>query len=354
MERRYPSTSSALTNRSSIRHRSAAYSPRTGNNAKDVAAKAKRRNSLSEQSERTDHTLTVQVEDTDDVDRSVPTVLLVRHSKATSRLKPLPDIPCEEDFLTSTAGPSALRLSAADLNIGTPIFSPAAPAEHLDEHSLSPVPLTPRPLQPDRGISAASVYTEASHVSEAPKLPTPNYPSGTSLGRRISSYFHRVQSFRATRRAQAPAPPPAARTDSDYSTYSEESTTLSDRSRTLAGTVVERRVPPSIKDKRPMLATSFSTHDKFTNKFPRPRSVKSLSYNGSVPSLPGQGAIAATMLEEGEGLGLELHVGRWTLHKWCLVLSVCTVFVYGTAGLICAILTWFRGSSFPSPQIVLY
>ncbi|KAI0671170.1 hypothetical protein C8Q78DRAFT_973534 [Trametes maxima] len=48
------------------------------------------------------------------------------------------------------------------------------------------------------------------------------------------------------------------------------------------------------------------------------------------------------MLEEGEGLGLELRVDRWTLHKWCLVLSVCTVFVYGAAGLICAILTWFR------------
>ncbi|KAI0629785.1 hypothetical protein C8Q77DRAFT_1220000 [Trametes polyzona] len=48
------------------------------------------------------------------------------------------------------------------------------------------------------------------------------------------------------------------------------------------------------------------------------------------------------MLEEGEGLGLELHVGRWTMHKWCLVLSVCTVLVYGTAGLICALLTWFK------------
>ncbi|KAI0823972.1 hypothetical protein BC628DRAFT_1411230 [Trametes gibbosa] len=47
------------------------------------------------------------------------------------------------------------------------------------------------------------------------------------------------------------------------------------------------------------------------------------------------------MLEEGEGLGLELRVGRWTLHKWCLVLSVCTVLVYGAAGLVCAILTWF-------------
>ncbi|KAI0763550.1 hypothetical protein BD413DRAFT_606549 [Trametes elegans] len=48
------------------------------------------------------------------------------------------------------------------------------------------------------------------------------------------------------------------------------------------------------------------------------------------------------MLEEGEGLGFEMSVGKWTLHKWCLVLSVCTVLVYGTAGLVCALLTWFR------------
>ncbi|PCH40395.1 hypothetical protein WOLCODRAFT_68700 [Wolfiporia cocos MD-104 SS10] len=35
-------------------------------------------------------------------------------------------------------------------------------------------------------------------------------------------------------------------------------------------------------------------------------------------------------------------VDRWTTHKWCLLSSVCTVLVYGVAGLICALMTWFR------------
>ncbi|KZT12190.1 uncharacterized protein LAESUDRAFT_640823 [Laetiporus sulphureus 93-53] len=47
------------------------------------------------------------------------------------------------------------------------------------------------------------------------------------------------------------------------------------------------------------------------------------------------------MLEEGDGLGIE-GVDRWTMHKWCLLLSVCSVLVYGVAGLVCAIMTWFR------------
>ncbi|KAI0693864.1 hypothetical protein C8T65DRAFT_585451 [Cerioporus squamosus] len=50
---------------------------------------------------------------------------------------------------------------------------------------------------------------------------------------------------------------------------------------------------------------------------------------------------APSILEEGEGIVIE-RVDRWTLHKWSLVVSVCTVFVYGTAGLVCAVLTFFR------------
>ncbi|OCH87332.1 hypothetical protein OBBRIDRAFT_736360 [Obba rivulosa] len=47
------------------------------------------------------------------------------------------------------------------------------------------------------------------------------------------------------------------------------------------------------------------------------------------------------MLEEGEGLGLD-RIDRWTIHKWCLILSVSTIFVYGIAGLVFSVLTWFQ------------
>ena len=36
---------------------------------------------------------------------------------------------------------------------------------------------------------------------------------------------------------------------------------------------------------------------------------------------------------------------EWTTFKWCLVWSVSSVFVYGTATLVCALLTWFRSKS---------
>ncbi|KAJ6624639.1 hypothetical protein B0H10DRAFT_2162108 [Mycena sp. CBHHK59/15] len=35
-------------------------------------------------------------------------------------------------------------------------------------------------------------------------------------------------------------------------------------------------------------------------------------------------------------------VERWTDFKWCLLLSVCTVFAYGATGVVCALMTWFR------------
>ena len=56
----------------------------------------------------------------------------------------------------------------------------------------------------------------------------------------------------------------------------------------------------------------FNMTDKFTAKFPRPRAMKGLSFSD---------APSASVLEDGHGLGIE-RVGTWTLHKWCLVLSM--------------------------------
>ncbi|KIP02713.1 hypothetical protein PHLGIDRAFT_41453, partial [Phlebiopsis gigantea 11061_1 CR5-6] len=44
-------------------------------------------------------------------------------------------------------------------------------------------------------------------------------------------------------------------------------------------------------------------------------------------------------------------VDRWTTYKWCLFLSVCTVFAAGAAGLVCALLTWFRGRSWDGADV---
>ncbi|KAF9453134.1 hypothetical protein P691DRAFT_659219 [Macrolepiota fuliginosa MF-IS2] len=40
-------------------------------------------------------------------------------------------------------------------------------------------------------------------------------------------------------------------------------------------------------------------------------------------------------------LGLEWF-SKWTSFKWCLLFSVLSVLVYGVAGMMCAVVTWFR------------
>jgi len=53
---------------------------------------------------------------------------------------------------------------------------------------------------------------------------------------------------------------------------------------------------------------------------------------------------ASPILEDGHGLAL---IGRspskWTPFKTYLLVSIVAVFAYGSAALICAIMTWFNG-----------
>ena len=343
MSRRIPSTSSAVPgSRSSIRHRSGAYSPRPGANDELTYSGLRRRvsPSESEHSSRTDRTIKVQVEDTDDAEHAQPTVLLIRKSRVSQRkqgrYKALPGLPFED---RQNAHIRDLREGLSHLLDASERDEPrsSVPSSRVDddhEHCDA------RPPQPERGASDASKQS---------RLPTPNYPEGpgrSTVGRTLS-YFSRMPSLRAR--------PPAPRQESETSTYSstsEQSTAVSHAHSHSHSSVRSRstrtawRVPTAIKDKRPLLVSKFSTSDKFTQKFPRPRAMRGLT----VPDVR-----APTILEEGEDIVIE-RVDRWTLHKWCLVASVCTVFVYGTAGLACAVLTFFRGTTIPilstSPLVV--
>lgn len=80
--------------------------------------------------------------------------------------------------------------------------------------------------------------------------------------------------------------------------------------------------------------------DKFTNKWPAPKNFKDpeLQYKEGKP-----GTAAAPALEEGQGLGL--IIAKWTIFKWCLLLSVMTVFAAGCAGLLVATMTWFNSKA---------
>jgi hypothetical protein len=90
---------------------------------------------------------------------------------------------------------------------------------------------------------------------------------------------------------------------------------------------------------------SIGTTNKFTHKWPIPKSV---SYESQPKELkdvrlrPNQSPASA--LEDGQGLGSS-RAAHWTVFKWCLLLSVTTLFAYGAAGLICALMTWFKSQS---------
>ena len=97
-----------------------------------------------------------------------------------------------------------------------------------------------------------------------------------------------------------------------------------------------------------------TTADKLTQKWPRPRSLRSIppEFRGDLYSVNGlwglkrvgvwsQGNMEAT-LRDSQGLGID-RVGQWTPHKWCLLASVTTVFLLGLTFLVFSILTWFAG-----------
>jgi len=107
----------------------------------------------------------------------------------------------------------------------------------------------------------------------------------------------------------------------------------------------------SVNSGHKSLISSIGTTDKFTNKWPTPRNLKDIGTRSSRSSGNnvtgiGMAKAAATALEEGRGLGFDM-VGKSTGFKWCLLASVITIFCYGAAAMVCAILTWYRGHIHP-------
>ena len=103
------------------------------------------------------------------------------------------------------------------------------------------------------------------------------------------------------------------------------------------------------------LERALSPADKLTHKWPRPRSSRSMApwlYNTnpfSPRSLRGPRGAGGwsqdhmeAVLRDSRGLGVN-WVGQWTLHKWCLLASVTTVFLLGLTCLVFTSLTWFAG-----------
>ena len=101
-----------------------------------------------------------------------------------------------------------------------------------------------------------------------------------------------------------------------------------------------------------------STVVNFTYKWPHPRVYRSIppglrtnhfSTRRRMWALKGvggwsQGNTEAVLHEKNRGLGINV-VGQWTLHKWCLIASVTTVFLLGLTCLVVSVLTCFSSES---------
>ena len=118
---------------------------------------------------------------------------------------------------------------------------------------------------------------------------------------------------------------------------------------------LDTRVRPSSPKGTLRLERALTPADKLTHKWPRPRSSRSVapwlrSTNPVMPyglrGLRGAGdwnqAHMEAVLRDSRGLGVN-WVGQWTLHKWCLLASVTTVFLLGLTCLVFSLLTWFAG-----------
>ena len=97
------------------------------------------------------------------------------------------------------------------------------------------------------------------------------------------------------------------------------------------------------------LIPSIGTTNKFTHKWPTPKNVSyELPLKNFKDVRPTTGLHLneppASALEDGQGLGSS-HTARWTVFKWCLLLSATTILAYGATGLICALMTWSKSQS---------
>ena len=287
--------------------------------------------------------LTEQDPDQDQAeDTNENTVLLVKHSQV--HLAPSAILPF---------APTFEREHHRHIWDGKPVvpFSPV---------SLTPLPPPPSPRlgPPPRIPTVSSVHTITSLV---PTLPTPDFGNGST--RRVPGAFLRGLSFAPFRiptttffsvpdddtanpaidrlenvhgesdrpdTTTLPPRPASARTDSEATTVCS---TLGSESSDWTSISVDG-------GRRFHSMTAVGTTSKFTHKWPVPYSLRYVDPNDLI-----DGALAS---EEGRGgvrwVPATLQT-RWTLSKWCLLFSVITVLVYGTAGLMWAVMTWSKGQA---------
>lgn len=98
------------------------------------------------------------------------------------------------------------------------------------------------------------------------------------------------------------------------------------------------------------LIASVGTTNKFTHRWPRPKAFKDVQvlpkgFQRDLQREAGANFFGVATLEQGKGVSAD-YLAKWTVFKWCLLISALSVFGYGCAGLISALMTWFNGPYF--------
>ncbi|KAJ3556761.1 hypothetical protein NM688_g1847 [Phlebia brevispora] len=277
------------------------------------------------------------VEDADETG-SKPTILLIQKPGKISNPHGSPSLP----FHNGTVSKNTLARARAAEFATLPTLEkhdaspdPRSPGfldceDVLLAAPFSPVPLTPRPqlpeiVPPDPAFGLPHSALQTKLDPEHPRTFAP-FPA-TTLPRRLLSWrkttYHNDD---------------GARSGSTLSGYPSPQVSYSDALPPASASAV-RASSSSVTARYTRPLSKLDTHDKLTKKFPISASVRKLSALGR--GKVGDRALAIVLLDEAEGLGMD-RIDRWTIHKWCLFLSICTLFAYGTGGLICAVLTWFR------------
>ncbi|QRV92367.1 tetraspanin family protein [Ceratobasidium sp. AG-Ba] len=97
-----------------------------------------------------------------------------------------------------------------------------------------------------------------------------------------------------------------------------------------------------------LLASIHRATDRFTRRFP-----VSMSYRKANGKGEGDDRHLLGLLGYGDTGAIVEWPNAWTPEKWSLLLSVCSVFLYGLTGLVLVLLTWFGGESFVNDMIAL-
>ncbi|KDQ62102.1 hypothetical protein JAAARDRAFT_121690 [Jaapia argillacea MUCL 33604] len=166
---------------------------------------------------------------------------------------------------------------------------------------------------------------------------------------------YRITRSRSSEAFRLPSPESFDRpytVDSDHDVIrlvSYRGSPLSDRPYDLDDHFETLRYLPSSNYQNLNITRGFDSGSSSTesyNSYPEAKSQSDDPYSDTRPLLPRniprkwpKPKYVKGLAKEGRGLGLG---GKWTIHKWCLIVSVTTVLLYGIAGMAIAVLTWFR------------